>query len=122
MGKLYDLVEAYRDRYAPHRPSERRVAMELGVSPQTLANWRTPTKLLAKKHLEAIVALTGVPYQRVLDALLEDIGYLHEEQSPAVAARRTRSGGPSAGQERRRQLGRIGEETQARDDDEDGGA
>jgi hypothetical protein len=40
-----------------------------------VANWREPTKLIAKEHLEAIARVTGVPYERVLDALLEDVGY-----------------------------------------------
>lgn len=89
MGQLFDLVEAYRDRYAPHEPTYSKVAEQLGVSRQTLLNWQTPTKLLNKDHLVALADLTGVPYQRVLDALLEDIGYLRSDQQVAVAARRS---------------------------------
>lgn len=80
MGRLFDLVDAYRARYAPHEPSYSRIAEQVGVSRQTLLNWREPKELLDKDFLIALSKATGVPYQRVLDALLEDIGYLREEQ------------------------------------------
>lgn len=89
MGRLFDIVDEYRDRFAPHPPSYRRIAEQIGVAPQTLNNWRQPTKLLDKEHLRALSEITGVPYQRVLDALLEDIGYLREDQPVVIAARRT---------------------------------
>jgi transcriptional regulator with XRE-family HTH domain len=88
MGKLFDLVEAYRGRFSPHEPSYSRVAEQVGVSRQTLLNWQAPTKLIDKEHLLALAELTDVPYQRILDALLDDIGYLREEQVAVVAARR----------------------------------
>lgn len=78
MGQLFEVVEQYRRRFDPHPPSYSRVAELVGVSRQTLLNWRTPTKLPKKAHLEGLADLTGVPYQRVLDALLEDIGYLRD--------------------------------------------
>lgn len=74
MGRMYELIQAHID--AQDFPvSERQVAKHLGVSPTTLKNWRTPARLIAKKHLVAVSRMTGVPYLRVLDALLEDIGY-----------------------------------------------
>lgn len=76
VGKLYDIIDNHRDQ-AGYRISQRQVARRLDVSPTTLKNWQTPRELIAKHHLEAIAGLTGVPYQRVLDALLDDIGYLH---------------------------------------------
>lgn len=78
MGQLYSLIEDHMDRQGGYRISQRQVASRLGVSPTTLANWRDPKELIEKRHLVAISALTGVPYHRVLDALLEDIGYLKE--------------------------------------------
>lgn len=83
MGKLFDIVEAYRQRYAPHQPTYSRVAEQVGVSRQTLLNWRNPTKLIDKDHLLALADLSGVPYHRVLDALLEDIGYLNPTNPPS---------------------------------------
>lgn len=81
MGQLWDIVQAHIDRQ-PYGVSERRIAQELGVSQTTLKNWREPKKLIDKEHLEAIARLTGVPYLRVLDALLHDIGYLRGQGSP----------------------------------------
>lgn len=75
MGRLYELIQAHIDAQ-PYAVSDRQIAQRLGVSPTTLKNWRTPVKLIDKEHLDAISAVTGVPYLRVLDALLEDIGYI----------------------------------------------
>jgi transcriptional regulator with XRE-family HTH domain len=94
MGRLFDLVEAHRDARRPYEPSYSQIAEQVGVTRQTLLNWRTPAKLIKKEYLAALAKELGVPYQRVLDALLEDIGYLHEAQAP-VAARRGRSTGQS---------------------------
>lgn len=75
MGQLFDIIQKHIDAQ-PYEVTLAQVAKKVGVSRQTIANWRTPTKLIAKRHLVAIAEVTGVPYQRVLDALLEDIGYL----------------------------------------------
>lgn len=80
MGRLYDLIQAHIDAQR-YPPSERQVAKDIGVTQTTLTNWRTPKKLIAKEHLEAISRETGVPYIRVLDALLEDIGYVPSSES-----------------------------------------
>lgn len=94
MGKLFDLVDAYRERFAPHPPSYSRIAEQVGVSRQTLLNWRTPKELLDKEYLIALAEVTGVPYQRVLDALLDDIGYLRQDQA-VVSARRSHKRPPT---------------------------
>lgn len=78
MGQLYDIIQRHIDAQ-PYPPSQRRVADSLGVSPSTLKNWREPTRLIDKDHLLAIARVTHVPYERVRDALLEDIGYLRPE-------------------------------------------
>lgn len=78
MGKLYDLIQEHIDAQ-PYGVSERAVAGAIGVTQTTLSNWRAPKKLIAKEHLKAIAKVTGNPYARVLDALLDDIGYLRPE-------------------------------------------
>lgn len=93
MGRLFELVEEYRSRYSPHEPSYSRIAEEVGVSRQTLLNWKTPTKLLDKRHIVALSEVTGVPYQRVLDALLDDIGYLRPGDVAAMSDRRRKVSG-----------------------------
>lgn len=75
MGRLYDLIQAHMDAQ-PYEVRPADVARALGVSRQTVRNWREPSKLIDKEHLQAIAELVGVPYIRVLDALLEDIGYI----------------------------------------------
>lgn len=90
MGRLFEIVEEYRSRFAPHEPSYAQVAERVGVSRQTLSNWREPTELVKKPHLVALAKMTGVPYERVLDALLQDIGYLTREQPSAGPPERKR--------------------------------
>lgn len=77
VGKFFDLIQEHIDSQ-PYHVTERQVARRLGVSQTTLTNWRTPKKLIDKPHIVAVSELTGVRYGRVLDALLEDIGYLNE--------------------------------------------
>lgn len=79
MGRLYDLIQQHMDDQ-PYEVTVAQVARKLDVSRQTVLNWREPTKLIAKRHLLAISELTGVRYSQVLDALLEDIGYLSATQ------------------------------------------
>lgn len=88
MGRLFDLIEDHRDRHRPYPPSYAQVAEQVGVSRQTLLNWRAPTRLIDVDHLVNLARVTGVPYQRVLDALLDDIGYLSPEDVDTMAARR----------------------------------
>lgn len=82
VGRLFDIIQRHMDQQR-YEISERQVARAIGVSPTTLANWREPKKLIAKKHLESIAKVTGVPYERVLDALLDDIDYRRPSDPPA---------------------------------------
>lgn len=91
MGQLYDLIQAHMDNQ-PYAVSQRQVAGKIGVSPTTLKNWREPKELIEKRHLLAIARLTGVPYLRVLDALLHDIGYLKAEGGPTPPAAESEAG------------------------------
>lgn len=83
MGQLFDIIQQHMDAQ-PYGVSQRKIADSLGVSPTTLKNWRAPRELIAQEHLRAISRLTGVPYLRVLDALLIDIGYLSEDPPPTA--------------------------------------
>ncbi len=75
MGHLYDLIQEHMDAQ-PYPVPARQVAKALGVTQTTLTNWRQPKKLIEREHLASIARVTGNPYNRVLDALLRDIGYL----------------------------------------------
>ena len=92
MGRLFELIQAHMDAQ-PYGVSERQIAKNLGVSPTTLKNWRTPVKLIDREHLLAISRVTGVPYLRVLDALLEDIGYIPSTKpEPPSATHNSKAG------------------------------
>ena len=102
MGQLWDLVQAYTDR---HGTSERQLAKRLGYSSSgVFANWRDPRQLPSAQALARFAGLSGTPYQRVLDAVLSDAGYLPEPRitSDSIQLRRTPSGGRTRGQQRRR--------------------
>lgn len=75
MGRLWKIVQDHIDAQ-PYGASHRSVAAKLGVSPTALGNWRTLRKLPTAGNLHALANLTGTPYLRVLDAALEDAGYL----------------------------------------------
>lgn len=122
LGQLWSLVQAYLDRQT-FRVSERQLAAKLGyASSSTFDNWREPKSLPTAQALARFAALSGTPYQRVLDAALNDVGYLPE---PAVtdeplAPSRGRSrmhlasaardiGGPSRGQRDRDAVDAAGE-------------
>lgn len=79
MGQFYDLIQEHMDSQG-YEVSVAQVAKKIGVSRQTVLNWREPTKLPKREHLVAVARVTGVPYARVLDALLEDIGYLRPQR------------------------------------------
>ena len=86
MGLLWDLIQKHIDT-SPYRPSERRVAEKLGVSPNALRYWRNPKSLPTRENLQAIADLVGVRYSVVLDAALHDTGY-HESGVVSLPDRR----------------------------------
>lgn len=75
MGRLWDIVQKHIDAQ-PYGVSQRRIAATLGMSPTALGNWRDPKALPSPANLHALANLTGTPYLRVLDAALEDAGYI----------------------------------------------
>lgn len=74
MGRLFDIVQQHIDAQ-PYKVSYAQVAEKVGVSRQTLLNWREPSNLPDKEHLEQLARVSGVPYEAVLYAALEDTGY-----------------------------------------------
>lgn len=83
-GRLWAIVEEHRDAQVPYRPSLRKVATEIGVTPTTLTNWRQLRDMPEEKNLRALARLTGVPYDEVLRAALLDTGYMTD---PLVSRR-----------------------------------
>jgi len=100
VGQLWELVQAYIDR---HGTSERQLAKRLGYSSSgVFSNWRDPRQLPSAQALARFAGLSGTPYQRVLDAVLSDAGYLPEPvvSDELIQHRRTASGARTRGQRR----------------------
>jgi len=80
MSQLGALIEAYRDRQK-YRPKNADLARDLHVARSTVGNWLDGT-MPKPAHLRVLSTLLDVPYLRVLDAVLEDAGYLPRAGEP----------------------------------------
>lgn len=75
MSVLWDLIQARLDEQ-DFPPSGRRLAKHLGVSAQTLTNWKGELKQLPEReNIEAVATFVGQTYAKVLEMVLVDIGY-----------------------------------------------
>lgn len=112
MSQLWDLVQAYLDR---HGTSERQLAKRLGyASSGVFANWRDPRQLPSAQALARFAALSGTPYQRVLDAVLADAGYLPEPEVTEATIQHRRVASDRTRGQRRASGASLGEESQER--------
>lgn len=77
MPRLRALVDAYRDEYGS---SESWVAEQVGLDRRGLWAWwnRGLAQMPSAELLRALARATRTPYRTVLDAALEDFGYLPE--------------------------------------------
>lgn len=87
MGKLWDIIEDWRDGMA-YPPSYRKIAIDLKVSQSSFDTWKAPTEVPKLYNLLAISRLTGVPYRRVVDAVVEDTRLYDESAAEEAAARK----------------------------------
>lgn len=91
MGKLWDIIENWRDGMA-YPPSYRKIAKDLSVSQSTFEGWKNPVEMPKPHNLLAISNLTSVGYRRVVEAAADDTGLydekVAEEASKRHAARR----------------------------------
>lgn len=75
MGAFWDLIDQHLQKME-FPPSKRRLALRLGVAPQTITNWQTSvTDLPKRENLEAVADFVGRPYSEVLEAALSETGY-----------------------------------------------
>lgn len=75
MGAFWDLIDEHLQRM-DFPPAKRRLALHLGVAPQTLSNWQSGLiNLPERKNLEAVATFVGKTYGEVLLAALSDTGY-----------------------------------------------
>jgi transcriptional regulator with XRE-family HTH domain len=80
-GRLWAIVQKWIDSM-PYPPSQRKLAARLDVSPSLISDWKYRSGMPSPKHLRALAAEIGVPYERVLDAALIDRGYREDRGGP----------------------------------------
>lgn len=66
-------------------PSQAAVARYLGVNRSAVSQWKKGQAQPTPDNLRAMATMTGVSYERFLDALLRDQGYLRTETYDAAA-------------------------------------
>lgn len=94
MGAFWDLVQDELDRER-FPPSDRKLALRLGVSPSTPKNWRDGLKQLpTEKSIQAVADFTGRSYETVLSIAQS------EEREARETARAARKGKSAARQQR----------------------
>lgn len=75
MGAFWDIIQTELDRER-FDVSDRKLAQRLGVSPSTIANWRSGVHSLPEiKNLRAVADFAGRSYEDVLLAALADTGH-----------------------------------------------
>lgn len=81
MSRLKMIVQRFVDE---NDRTEAWIARQMGVAGQTLNSWSTRglSKLPEAWMIKALARVTGTPYRDVLDAILEDIGYLPASAVP----------------------------------------
>lgn len=84
-GYLWAIVQEWMDAI-PYPPSQRKLAGRINVSPSALSDWKYGDGFPDPDALERLAAELGVPYERVLDAVLRDRGY---RQGPPTRERGT---------------------------------
>ncbi len=82
-GHLWRIIQAHIDTAGPYPPTEAAVARRMGVSRQTMSNWKAGA-MPKPENVRAIAALTGQPYLMVLRAALIDAGYLQEHERASL--------------------------------------
>lgn len=79
-GHLWALIQEWMDSLR-YPVSQRQLAGHLHVSPTTISDWKYGTGFPAPERLHDLAAEIGVPYERVLDAVLKDRGYRKADAS-----------------------------------------
>lgn len=77
-GRLWALIQEWLDAFRFKPPSQRELAPRLGVSPSTFGDYKYARTLPPPGFLVLLAEEMQMPYERVLDAALEDNGYRGE--------------------------------------------
>lgn len=74
-GAVWALIQTWMDGMS-YPPSQRKLAERVGVSPGLVSDWKYKDSMPAPDLVRALADEIGVRYERVLDAFLEDHGYI----------------------------------------------
>ena len=74
-GHLWAVVQEWLDSLGIYKPSQRQLAGKIKVSASTLSSWKYGEAFPDPEPLRRLADEIGVPYERVLDAVLRDHGY-----------------------------------------------
>lgn len=84
MGAFWNIIQAELDRER-FKVSDRAVALKLGVSPTTIANWKDGlSRLPEERNLRAVADFTGLSYEEVVLTALSET---KQAQGTRLAAR-----------------------------------
>lgn len=72
---VWRLVEQWRKKQRFH-VSQSALARDIGVARTAVSQWKLGQSTPSPEHLRAIQSATGIRYRDLLDALLQDMGYL----------------------------------------------
>lgn len=88
MGKLWDLVEDWRTGMQ-YPPSDRQIAIDIGVAPTTFSGWRDGLTELPKRHnLWELHRVTNIPFEAIMQAAIDDARLFDPEQAKLASMRR----------------------------------
>lgn len=80
MSELGAILQAWADKQPVQPVTDAGLGRALGVTRQTVGNWRAGLSRLPDPHqLRKVATLTGTDYRTVLEAALVDAGYLQRE-------------------------------------------
>lgn len=83
-GVLWAIIQEWMD--AQHYPpSQRKLADRVGVSASAVSDWKYREGFPNPDALRRLAAEIGVPYERVLDAVLIDRGYRERRERGETA-------------------------------------
>lgn len=114
-GEVWRLLQEWSDNHPMKRVSQTQMAAMFGVSPSLVSQWKYREGRMQVDDIRSVSDATGIAYGDLAAAVDQDMDHVVEY----LQLRRTRSGGPSAGQAQRQRLDELGEDTQD-DGPEDG--
>lgn len=90
-GRVWALIRDWLDTFDYKPPSQNELAPRFGVSPSSLTDYKYARSMPPPAFVVLVAQETQVPYEKVLNAVLEDQGYrgesLEELRADLIAAK-----------------------------------